>query len=109
MPGSVAAAAVGFAVGLLVGLTSIGAGSLLMAVLALLYGLSASRAVGTDVLHGAMLAAVAAVAHGAAGHVEVPILTNLVLGSLPGVLVGGWRPGACRAAPGASVSPSCSH
>jgi uncharacterized protein len=89
-PGPVAAAALGLGIGVMVGLTSVGAGSLLMAVLALFYALPAARAVGTDVVHGAVLAAVAAVAHGAAGRVELSILTNLLAGSLPGVLIGGF-------------------
>jgi len=90
-PGPIATAALGFIIGLLVGATSIGAGSLLMAAFALFYRrLSPSQAVGADVMHGAVLAAVAALAHGSAGHVEVSMLINLLLGSLPGVLLGGW-------------------
>jgi uncharacterized membrane protein YfcA len=41
-------------------------------------------------MHGAVLAAVAAIAHGSAGHVELPLLVSLLLGSLPGVVLGGW-------------------
>jgi uncharacterized membrane protein YfcA len=82
--------ALGFVIGIVVGVTSIGAGSLLMATFALLYGLSASRAVGTDVVHGAILAAVAAVGHGTAGRIEIPMLVTLLAGSVPGVLLGGW-------------------
>jgi uncharacterized membrane protein YfcA len=89
-PGPLAAGALGLGIGLLVGLTSIGAGSLLMAAFALLYSLPTARAIGTDVMHGALLAAVAAVAHGAAGRVELVQLANLLVGSLPGVLFGGW-------------------
>jgi uncharacterized membrane protein YfcA len=92
-PTLVGAVAIGFGIGGLVGLTSVGAGSLLMAVFALLYSLPATRAVGTDVVHGAILAAVAAVAHGLAGRIEVPLLAGLLLGSVPGVLVGGWLTG----------------
>jgi uncharacterized membrane protein YfcA len=88
-----AAIAIGFGIGGLVGLTSVGAGSLLMAVFALLYSLPATRAVGTDVVHGAILAAVAAVAHGLAGRIELPLLANLLLGSVPGVLLGAWLSG----------------
>ncbi len=87
-PGPVAGGILGFVVGLLVGLTSIGAGSLLMAVFALLYGLPARRAVGSDVLHGAIMAAVAALAHSTLGRVEVPMLASLLVGSVPGVLIG---------------------
>ena len=89
-PGPVAAVVIGLGIGVLVGFTSVGAGSLLMAVFALLYGLTATRAVGTDVVHGAVLAAVATVAHGLAGRIELPLLASLLAGSLPGVLLGGW-------------------
>jgi hypothetical protein len=78
-------------IGVLVGVTSIGAGSLLMAVFALFYRrLPMARAVGADILHGAVLATVAAIAHGSAGHIEFAMLANLLAGSLPGVLLGGW-------------------
>jgi len=84
-------ATLGLGVGVLVGLTSIGAGSLLMAVFALFYKrLPAAQAVGTDVMHGAVLAATAAFAHGSAGRIELPMLASLLVGSLPGVLLGGW-------------------
>jgi uncharacterized membrane protein YfcA len=89
-PGPVAAAVLGFAIGLLVGLTSIGAGSLLMAVFALAYALPVPRAVGTDVVHGAILAAVASIAHLVGGRIEPLLLGSLLVGSVPGVLLGGW-------------------
>jgi uncharacterized membrane protein YfcA len=95
-PGWRAAPLLGFGVGLMVGLTSIGAGSLLMAVLALWYGLSARHAVGADVVHGAVLAAVGALAHAAEGRVDLNVLTSLLVGSLPGVLVGS---ALCRQVP----------
>lgn len=94
----VATACLGAVIGIMVGSTSIGAGSLLMAVLALLYGrLPVAQSVGVDVMHGAILAFVASIAHGAAGHIEVPMLANLLMGSLPGVLLGSWL---CSRLPG---------
>lgn len=89
-PGPLGAASLGLGVGLMVGLTSIGAGSLLMAGFALVYALPAARAAGTDIVHGAILAVVAGAAHAVAGRVELPLLSNLVIGSLPGVLLGSW-------------------
>jgi hypothetical protein len=90
-PGPIVTSLLGFVVGVLVGFTSIGAGSLLMAVFALLYKkLAPAKAVGVDVMHGAVLATVAAIAHGSAGHVELPMLFSLLTGSLPGVVLGGW-------------------
>jgi uncharacterized protein len=96
-PGHRTAIGLGLVIGLLVGMTSIGAGSLLMAVFALLYALPATRAVGTDVVHGAILAAVAALAHAWAGRIDVPMLGNLLTGSVPGILIGGWL---CARLPG---------
>jgi uncharacterized membrane protein YfcA len=89
-PGPAGAVVIGLGIGLLVGVTSVGAGSLLMAVFALRYALPARLAVGTDVVHGAVLAAVAAVAHSLAGRIEVALLANLLVGSVPGVLLGRW-------------------
>ena len=89
--GVIGTAVIGGVVGLMVGCTSIGAGSLLMAMISIFFRrLPISQAVGVDVAHGAMLAMVAAMAHGAAGRIEVPMVINLLLGSLPGVLAGSW-------------------
>jgi uncharacterized membrane protein YfcA len=97
-PGPVATAGLGMAVGVMVGITSIGAGSLLMAALAFFYKrLPAAQAVGVDVTHGAILAVAAALAHGVAGRIEVPMVASLLLGSLPGVVLGSWL---CSRLPG---------
>lgn len=76
--------AVGGIVGLLVGLTSVGSGSLLVPFLYLYFRFPASKIVGTDVFHGALLVTAAAVAHGKAGNVDVGLMANLLLGSLWG-------------------------
>lgn len=82
---------IGAVVGLMVGMTSIGAGSLLMAMISIFFRrLPIAQAVGADVAHGAIIAMVAAMAHGAAGTIEVPMVANLLIGSLPGVLAGSW-------------------
>jgi hypothetical protein len=87
----------GLAVGFMVGITSIGAGSLLMAAFVLFYKrLPIAQAVGVDVMHGAVLAVAAAIAHGAAGRIEGPMVVNLLMGSLPGVTLGSWL---CRRLP----------
>jgi uncharacterized protein len=81
----------GIVIGTIVGLTSIGAGSLLMAAIAFFYrALPLSQAVGVDVMHGAMLAVVAALAHGVAGRIDIPMVISLLTGSLPGVVLGSW-------------------
>lgn len=79
----------GASVGLLVGLTSVGSGTLIAVALLLFYPyLSMSRVVGTDVFHGAILVGVAGLAHFGAGNVEIPLVVNLLIGSVPGVIIG---------------------
>ncbi len=78
----------GMAAGILVSLTSIGAGSIVMVFLVALYSTSARRLVGADIMHAAMLASVAAVGHLWAGNVDLSVAGVLLIGSLPGVVLG---------------------
>ncbi len=78
----------GALVGFIVGLTSVGSGTLIVAMLALFYRLPSNRIVGTDVFHAAILVSVAGLAHWKAGNVNFPLMANLLLGSIPGVLLG---------------------
>lgn len=78
----------GAMVGFLVGLTSVGSGSLIVPFLALVYPLSASRVVGTDVFQASILVSAAALTHLYSGSVDLPLAGNLLLGSVPGVLLG---------------------
>jgi uncharacterized membrane protein YfcA len=78
----------GFASGLLVGLTSIGAGSLIMLFLVMLYALPAKQLVGTDLFHAAILASIAALGHLLVGNVNLQVAGMLLVGSIPGVLIG---------------------
>jgi len=81
--------ALGGMVGLLVSVTSIGSGSLTVPLLYFLVGgLSLRRLVGADVAFAAILVPVAAAGHWQLGHVDVRLAANLVLGSLPGVVLG---------------------
>ena len=90
-PGPLGTALFGAAIGTLVGVRSIGAGSLLMAGFTLFYGaLPAQRAVGVDVVHGAVLAVVATLVHGTVGRIDMPMVGSLVMGSLPGIVLGSW-------------------
>lgn len=80
---------IGAFVGFLVGVTSVGSGTLVVVALLLFYPyLAMMRVVGTDVFHGAILVGAAALAHGFAGNVNVPLMLNLLIGSLPGVFLG---------------------
>jgi uncharacterized protein len=80
---------VGAVVGFLVGVTSVGSGTLMMAVLLLAYRiLPTEKLVGTDVFYGFVISAVAGIAHLGAGHVEWAIVGSLLIGSVPGVWLG---------------------
>jgi hypothetical protein len=74
--------------GFLVGLTSIGSGSLIIALLVLVVSLDPTQLVGTDVAHAALLVTTAAVAHLFLGGADFGIAGWLLTGSIPGVLIG---------------------
>jgi uncharacterized protein len=81
--------AVGVVVGFLVGLTSVGAGSLVMVALLLFFPRwPMSRRIGTDVFQGFMLSAAAGAAHLGLGTVNLSVVGLLLIGSIPGVLIG---------------------
>jgi uncharacterized membrane protein YfcA len=77
----------GFAVGFLVGLTGVGAGSLMTPFLISGIGISPVLAVGTDLLFASITKASAAWRHHALGNVNWPIVRWLAAGSLPGAAV----------------------
>lgn len=79
---------IGFVLGFIVGLTSIGSGSLFAVALMYFFTLIPSRLVGTDIAHAFLLASVAGLLHAGLGHVNWSLVLNLVVGSIPGVLVG---------------------
>jgi len=80
----------GFGVGSAVALTSVGAGALGMALLVRLAppGVKPRELVGTDLVHAIPIALIAGAAYGAAGLVSLPLLVTLLIGSLPGVVLG---------------------
>lgn len=81
--------AVGALGGVLVGLTSVGSGSLMIILLAFVYpALTSSALVGTDLVQAIPLMAAAALGQLLFGHVEVAVTASVVLGSVPGVLAG---------------------
>jgi uncharacterized membrane protein YfcA len=85
----VAAVLIGTLGGFIVGLTSVGSGVFFGLTLLVIFPLRAHKVVGTDIFHAAALLYVAGAAHWAAGNVDFGILGWLLLGSIPGVLVGG--------------------
>ncbi len=78
----------GVVTGVLVGLTSIGAGTIVMIFLTMLYRMPARQLVGTDLVHAAVLASVSALGHLWAGNVDLSLAGTLLLGSIPGVILG---------------------
>jgi len=80
--------ALGALLGTTVAVTSVGTGSVALAGLALLTPLGAAALVGTDTVHGAILAAVTAPVYLAQGSVDLPLTANLLAGSIPGVFAG---------------------
>lgn len=82
--------AAGFILGVLVTLTSVGAGALGATMLLMLYPkrLSTRRVIATDIVHAVPLTAVAGAGHMWAGNVDIHLLAWLLLGSLPGIVVG---------------------
>jgi uncharacterized protein len=85
----VAAVLIGVFGGFIVGLTSVGSGVFFGLTLLVLFPLRAHKVVGTDIFHAAALLYVAGLGHWLAGNVDFALLGWLLLGSIPGVLVGG--------------------
>jgi uncharacterized membrane protein YfcA len=74
--------------GFIVGLTSVGSGTFFGLVMLLVFPLTASKVVGTDIFHAAALLWVAGAGHLAAGNVDLAATGWLLIGSIPGVLLG---------------------
>ncbi len=85
----VAAILIGIFGGFIVGLTSVGSGVFFGLTLLVVFPLKAHKVVGTDIFHAAILLYVAGAAHWAAGNIDFSILGWLLLGSIPGVVIGG--------------------
>jgi uncharacterized membrane protein YfcA len=77
----------GFGVGLLVGMTGVGGGSLMTPLLILLFGIHPSTAVGTDLLYAAATKAGGSVVHNWARSIHWPAVTRLASGSIPASLL----------------------
>ncbi len=85
----VIAVATGVVGGFVVGLTSVGSGTLFGLVMLIAFPLTAAKVVGTDIFHAAVLLAAAGAGHLVAGSVDLAATGWLLIGSVPGVLVGG--------------------
>jgi uncharacterized protein len=81
--------AIGLLGGFVVGMTSVGSGSLMIVLLLFLYPIiGANQLVGTDLTQAVPLTLAAALGALAFGHVEFSVTTSIVIGSVPAVLVG---------------------
>jgi uncharacterized protein len=80
----------GAVVGLAVGLTSVGSGSLIAPFLLALYPAIPSRVVGTDLFQSWILVSAAGLMHLQAGHVQWRLMPLLLAGSIPGVMLGSY-------------------
>ncbi len=78
----------GIFIGLAVGLTSVGSGAVLMAILLLVSELSVLVLIGTDLVHATILLGAAGAAHFVRGNVEVDLVAALLVGSIPGIWIG---------------------
>lgn len=78
----------GIVIGAGVGLTSVGSGSLLMAILLLVSELNILVLIGTDIVHAMILIAAAGTAHWIRGNVEFGLVGTLLVGSIPGAWIG---------------------
>jgi uncharacterized protein len=77
----------GFGVGLLVGMTGVGGGSLMTPLLILLFAINPATAVGTDLVYAAVTKTAGSVAHGVARSIEWPIVQRLATGSVPSTVI----------------------
>jgi uncharacterized protein len=79
----------GLVLGVLVSLSSIGAGAIGATLIMLLYPrLASHRVVGTDIAHAVPLTLVAGIGHATLGHVNWELLGALLIGSIPGIWLG---------------------
>jgi uncharacterized protein len=84
----VAAILIGATTGFVIGVTSAGSGTVIAILLIAVYRLAPKRVVGTDVFHAAILLWAAGIAHWIGGNVDFTLAANILIGSIPGVVIG---------------------
>jgi uncharacterized membrane protein YfcA len=84
----VAAVVIGATTGFVIGITSAGSGTVIAILLIAVYRLAPKKVVGTDVFHAAILLWAAGLAHIVGGNVDFVLSANILLGSVPGVVIG---------------------
>ena len=101
----IAAVGIGAATGFVIGLSSAGSGTLIGMMLLTVYRLRPQKVVGTEVVHAAILLWAAGIAHAIGGNVDYGLMCNILVGSVPGVIIGSqlsvkWPQGLLRGALG---------
>ena len=101
----VGAVAIGATTGFVIGLSSAGSGTVIAIMLIAVFRLTPQRVVGTDVFHAAILLWAAGIAHIVGGNVDFGLAANILVGSVPGVIIGSnmsvkWPQGLLRTALG---------
>ena len=81
---------IGFIAGLLVGVTSIGSGSVILMLLLVFYGFTPALMVGTDIVHAVLLAGLTGLLQYRLGNVNLHLVACVVIGSVPGGLLGAY-------------------
>jgi uncharacterized membrane protein YfcA len=84
----VAAIVIGATTGFVIGVTSAGSGTVIAILLIAVYRLAPKKVVGTDIFHAAVLLWAAGIAHWIGGNVDFVLAGNILLGSVPGVVIG---------------------
>ena len=101
----IAAVGIGATTGFVIGLSSAGSGTVIAIMLIAVFRLTPKRVVGTDVFHAAILLWAAGLAHIVGGNVDFMLAGNILIGSVPGVILGSnmsvkWPQGVLRTALG---------
>ena len=84
----VAAVLIGASTGFVIGITSAGSGTVIAVLLIAVFRLTPKHVVGTDVFHAAVVLWAAGIAHFSHGNVDLGLAGNILLGSVPGVVIG---------------------
>ena len=84
----VAAVTIGVTTGFVIGVTSAGSGTVIAVLLIAVYRLTPKHVVGTDVFHAAIILWAAGIAHFGHGNVDLGLVGNILIGSVPGIIIG---------------------
>ncbi|MDQ2699697.1 MAG: sulfite exporter TauE/SafE family protein [Actinomycetota bacterium] len=84
----IAAVIIGVTTGFIIGVTSAGSGTVIAVLLIAVYRLTPKHVVGTDVFHAAIILWAAGIAHFGHGNVDLGLVANILVGSVPGIVIG---------------------